>query len=114
VGERYPVNEEKSTDQIRMIAQSETRRQAEVCAARRDHLTEKLEELAEAVKENVRAIASLTLSTSTLSATVVPMVVTVKEHSSIIEKLKGRPAVWAAIVAALPTLLGVLLWWFSR
>ena len=104
----------KSTNEIRMIAADVVHQQTAVCEARRDNLDDKLKELAETVKANAVAIAALTTSVATMSATVTPLCATVKEHNGDIEELKGRPAIWAAIGAAIPTLLGVLLWWFSK
>jgi len=104
----------KSTNDIRMIALDVTRQQAEVCQARRDNIDKQLSALTETVKSNATAISALTTTVATLSATVGPLGSTIKEHEGEIERLKGRPAVWAALGAALPTLLGVLLWWFSK
>jgi hypothetical protein len=107
-------NDPKSTNDVRLIAQDVARQQAQVCDVKRENLEQQLQALAETVKANAEAIASLTTTTTLVSATVTPLAVQVRNHGSSIEKLKGRPAVWAAIGAALPTLLGVLLWWFSK
>lgn len=108
------MSDPKSTNDIRLIAQDVARQQAEVCAVRRENLGQQLEVLTETARTNTENISELTLALASLTATVTPVVSTVKEHIGAIEKLKGRPTVWAAIGAALPTLLGVLLWWFSR
>lgn len=108
------MNTDKSTNDIRMIATEVVRQQASVCDVRRESLEEKIAALADTVKRNAEAIASLTLSAATLTATITSLPGMVRANESAIEKLKGRPAVWAAIGAALPTLLGVLLWWFGR
>jgi len=104
----------KSTNDIRLIAQEVVHQQSEVCQARRENIMQQLESMAEMSKANMENISILTTTVATLSATVQPVVLTAKENASTIERLKGRPAVWAAIGAALPTLLGVLLWWFSK
>jgi hypothetical protein len=108
------MNDPKSTNDIRLIAQDVTNQRGELCDARRENLQTQLEAVAETAKANTDNITSLTLAVTSLTATVTPVVTTVKENSSAIEKLKGRPAAWAAIGAATPTLLGVALWWFSK
>lgn len=105
---------EKSTNEIRMIAEDVVSKHAEICEVKRDNLARQLADLTAQVKSNATTVASLLTTIATMSATVTPLCQTVKEHSGAIEKLNGRPAVWAAIGAALPTLLGVLLWWFSK
>ena len=114
MGEWDGVNDPRSTNEIRLIAQDVTRQQAEVCGARRDALTQQMTTLFETVKSNAASVASLTVAVTSLVTTVTPLAVTARENAVAIAKLKGRPAAWAAIGAALPTLLGVLLWWFSR
>lgn len=108
------MNDERSTNDIRMIAQEVVVQQERLCAARREGLEKMLEALATTVGHNAEAIAKLTTTVATTAVTLTPLAAKVQAHGSAIEKLKGRPAVWAAIGAALPTLLGVLLWWFSK
>lgn len=104
----------KSTNDIRMIAQEVAHQQEEVCEARRDNLNEKLVDLTDTVRSNAKAISDLTNTVTVLATTIKTLPEDVKANQTAISRLQGRPATWAAIGAALPTLLGVLLWWFSR
>ena len=122
------MSEAKSTSEIRMIAEGAIHSQAALCDARRDNLELQLSALARAVganastvEANASAVATLTTNIATLTVLVQAQETArkaqeteIRLHSAAIEKLKGPPAVWAALGAALPTLLGVLLWFFSR
>ena len=90
----------KSTNDVRMIALETTRQQSEVCAAKCENLEDKLRALERATASNAASITSLTTSVATMATNVAI--------------LKGRPGVWAFIGGAIPGLLTVLLWWFSR
>ena len=105
---------DKSTSEVRMISAEVVKGQARVCEVQRAAMDDRLDQLTETVKANATAIAALTTNMATMTATVTPMCATVKEHASAIEKLKGRPAVWAAIGASIPVLLTVLLWWLTN
>ncbi len=115
------MSDPKSTNDIRLIAQDVVHQQSEVCAARRDNLADKLASISTTVSANATAIGALTQAVAALTATTSAISETQDRHDAKIgvikgsvAKLQGRPAAWAAIGAALPTLLGVLLWWFSK
>lgn len=87
------MTDPKSTNDIRMIASEVTHQQAEVCEAKRTNLESQL-------ASNAEAIAALTLTVNTLVTNVAV--------------LKGHPGAWAAIGAAVPVVLALALWWFSK
>lgn len=103
------MSDEKSTNDIRMIAQDVTHQQAQVCEARRDNLEDKLQTISDTVSANVTAIAALTQTVTTLAASV-------RSHDEDIKKL--RPAFWtfvgSAVGSAVPIVVGLLFWLMSR
>jgi hypothetical protein len=112
---------EKSTTEIRMIAQDVVANQERVCRVTQSHLEATVSTLAETVQANSKAISDLTRTVAVLAETIKPLPKAIQDNEAGIKgnvaditRLKGRPAVWAALGAALPTLLGVLLWWFSK
>jgi hypothetical protein len=108
------MNETKSTNDIRLIAVDVAEQQARVCDARRERIEDRQTALTDTVRSNAASITALTSTVASLAATVLPLPENVKTNTNEIARLKGRPAVWAAVGATLPVLLGVLLWWFSK
>jgi len=115
------VVDPKSTNDIRLIAQDVVAQQERVCQVKQGGFDKILNSLAETVQANSKAISDLTRTVAVLAKTVEPLPkaieaneTEIKANASEITRLNGRPAVWAALGAALPTLLGVLLWWFSK
>jgi hypothetical protein len=63
---------------------------------------------------NAASIAELTSALAVLVSTVTPLGADVSMNSADIKTLMRRPVWVTAIVAIIPSLLTVLLWWFSR
>ena len=115
------MTEQYNSDDIRQIAREMTDQQGEVCDAKRANLIYRYESLASIVQANATAISALTSSIVELTTAIGPLAARMQISSNDmaelrkeITELKTRPAVAAAIAAAVPVLLGVLLWWFSR
>lgn len=90
----------KSTSEIQMIATGVVGSQVKVCDAKRENTEDKIAANAAAVGANAAAIAENNVQIAALTTKVAV--------------LKGHPGMWAAIGAGTPTLLAVLLWWFSK
>ena len=98
------MNGPKSTNDIRMIAVDVADRQAQVCAAQRKGLEDKIKSNSEAVSANAAAVTSLTVSMATQTT----------EFTSAIDVLKVKMGLWAAIGGSLPVIV-VLAWqWFTK
>ena len=93
-----------STNQVRIIAQDVTHQQAEVCAAKRENLEDKLVALAVVGTTNAAAIASLTSAVAALTTSV----------TTSIAVLKVRLAISAAVGTSLPLVAFVVWEWFSN
>ena len=76
------MNDPKSTNDVRMIAQDVTRTQAEICEARRDRIDDKQVLLASATAANARAVASLSEAVSALTVTVTQLASTVATQAA--------------------------------
>ena len=111
------TNEPGDTTKMRLVAQDVIRTQAELCASKRENLIDKMITLTATVTANASAITALTASVTALLAVMSHVdsntdeIDTLKEN---VTRLKSRPALWNAVALAIPALIGVLLWWFSR
>jgi hypothetical protein len=93
------VNDTKSTTEIRLIAVDVVNRQAETCAARREHLSDRIEHNGTTAAANARAITELTVA----------MAKQTTAFTSSIDVLKVRFTISAAVGGTLPVIL-VLVW----
>jgi uncharacterized protein Yka (UPF0111/DUF47 family) len=94
---------------MRLVAQDVVQHQAEVCAVKLDNFNESLRATVETTRANAKAITDLAQTVAVMAAAVVPMSADVKEHDREIDQLKRKPIIASLIVAAIPTLLTLLL-----
>ena len=115
------MNDEKSTNDVRMIAADVTRQQAEVCEVKRARIDDQLKALASTGEANARTVGSLSEAVARLTVTVTSLAGTVATHSTAIADHETRLAVLgvrlalsAAVGGSLPVIV-VLAWqWFSN
>jgi hypothetical protein len=93
------VNDPKSTTEIRLISVDVVKRQAETCAARREHLSDRIAHNSEGVDANTKAITELTVA----------MAKQTTAFTSSIDVLKVRLTISAAVGGSLPVIV-VLIW----
>ena len=91
---------DRTTDEVKMLAHEVVHQQSELCDAKRDYLRLKDTELERAVAANVSAIGVLMTAVATLTTNVAV--------------IKGRPGIYAFFGGMVPGLLAVILWWLSR
>ena len=110
------MNEEKSTNDIRMIAADVTRQQAEVCEVKRARIDDQLKALTSTGEANARTVGSLSEAVARLTVTVTSLAGTVATHSTSIAAhdtklavLGVRLALSAAVGGSLPVIV-VLAW----
>ena len=101
------MNDPKSTNDVRMIAQDVTRTQSEICDARRGRLDDKQVLLAAATASNARAVASLSEAVAALTVTVTQLASTVAAQAATnatqearLGKLETQQAVFAVKIGA--------------
>ncbi len=115
------MNDEKSTNDIRLIAQDVTRQQAEVCEVKRARIDDQLKALAATGEANARTVGSLSEAVARLTVTVTSLAGTVATHSTSIATHDTKLAVQdvrlalsAAVGGSLPV-IAILAWqWFSN
>jgi hypothetical protein len=93
------VNDPKSTTEIRLIAVDVVNRQADVCAARREHLADRIAHNGEGVDANAKAVTDLTVA----------MAKQTTAFTSSIDVLKVRLTISAVVGGSLPVIV-VLVW----
>ena len=76
------MNDPKSTNDVRMIAQDVTRTQAEICEARRGRLDDRQAVLVAATAANARAVAALSEAVAALTVTVTQLASTVATQAA--------------------------------
>ena len=98
------MNDPKSTNDIRMIAFDVAARQAELCAARRENLGDKIASNTATTGANAKAIAELTVA----------MAKQTTAFTSSIDVLKVKMGLWAAVGGSLPVIIALAWQWFTN
>ena len=92
------------TTRFRIIAREVVADQERVCAVQMKNIEDKLDGVIEdvaTVKKDVGLIKTAFIKD-------------INQIKTEVAVLKSRPAIWAAIGAATPVILGFLLWWLSK
>ena len=76
------LNDPKSTNDVRMIAQEATAAQSRVCDVQRGRLDDRLSMLSKATEENSKSVDEISRSVASLSATVTQLAATVAYQST--------------------------------
>jgi hypothetical protein len=115
------MNDPKSTNDVRLIAQDVTVQQSKICNERWARIDDRLKALAATGEANARTVGALSESVTALTVTVTQLATTVATHSTAIADhetklavLGVRLAISAAVGGSLPVIV-VLAWqWFSN
>ena len=122
------MSDPRSTNDIRMIAQSVAREQAELCEVHRAGLSDRTRRNADSTQANATAIAALTTNVATLATTVADMSRRIEDNAKrsqenakgiglledAVNRVKNRPALLAGIGALIGGLAPLLIELFSK
>ena len=102
------MNDPKSTNDMRMIAQDVIGPQVKICEARRDRIDDKQVMLAAATAANARAVASLSEAVAALTVTVTQLASTVATQAATDAAQAATNATQAARLGKLETQQAVM------